>query len=89
MNYIYNPRVKTIKRVMKNPEEIQLTYIEGRLLEAILNGQVNTWGEISNYVYGFYSKSSLDALRNIKKKILKKVNLNIRTVCAVRSYVKR
>lgn len=82
MKYIYNPTVKELKR--KYSDEVYLSYLESKLVEALLNNDLCTYEEISNYVYGFYDKTCRNLIRQIKKRLLKKVKLKIKNVVGVR-----
>lgn len=87
MEYIYNPKIRTIEKYEKKhkeAEKICLTYHESKFLEALIDNEMYTYGDISEYIYGFYDKACRNPIRMIKTRLLKKVKLKIKTVVGVR-----
>lgn len=86
MEYIYNPKIRTIEKYekIKEAQKICLTYQESKFLEALLDNEIYTFSDISKYVYGFYDKSCRSLISTIKTRLLKKVKLKIRPIVGVR-----
>lgn len=82
MNYIYNVKNRTIREYREGAKEIDLTSVESRFIEVLANGEVNSWFEIADYIYGYHNKHTADSLRSLKSRILQKVDLKIKNTFA-------
>ena len=80
MIVIFNVRNRTLRETKENSEEIDLTYRESRLLEVLCNNCMNTWGDISKYIYKIDNKFTRQSLKTIKSRLMKKTKLHIETM---------
>ena len=84
MEWIYDSNKKIIRECKDDSKEIDLTVLEGRLIEVLCNNLTNSWKEIFEYVYSYENKNdykyNANDIKAIKCRLLKKVKLNIKNV---------
>lgn len=79
MKLIYNANYKTLRK--ENGEQIELSKLESKLIEALSYGGVFTWKDLYQYIYKdddrFYPK---DNANHIKNRLINKIYIDIRNI---------
>ena len=82
MRLLYHSRNKMIKNRDSFGDYVDLTPTESRLIEILSDEEAHTYEEISNYVfkYSHYDSYNYHTLAVHKYRILKKLEINIKTI---------
>ena len=90
MKYLYESRYGIIKEMNDDCEvkEVTLSPLECKLVEVLCNGVVNSWDDVTEYMYGYKINISKRVnnfknhymTRSIKSRMLQKIKLNIMNV---------
>lgn len=76
MRWLYNTRKRTLRQLKHNSNEITLSARESELLLILANNVINTYFEI-------YSHIERSEIRYLKRELVDKTGLKIRTVTSV------
>ena len=82
MRLLYHSRNKTIKNRDSFGDYVSLTPTESRLIEVLSDEKAHTYEEMSKYVfkYSHYDSHDYHSLAVHKYRILKKIEINIKTI---------
>jgi hypothetical protein len=80
LSLLYTTKERSLTKYRIESEPIYLTKREGKLLEVLANGQLNTFEEIANYIYGYYDKYTYRTILSIKSLLHKKTKLDISVI---------
>ena len=80
---IYNVKGRRVDEYDEKMVLIRMTRLsefEGKLLEVLSNGKYNSYKDISNYLYGYFDRCSLECIYVFKKRIKRKTKMNISVI---------
>lgn len=80
MIYVYDIKEKRLTEVGGYSRTFKLSKLESKLLEVLSNGYTNTWWEITNYIYKCVNKQKIENTIQLKRRLLNKINLKIKTI---------
>lgn len=78
--FIYSVKERSLTGFKENDEPIFLTKREAKLFEVLANGKLNTFEEITKYIYGYHDLYSYRTVLSIKSLLCKKTKLDITVI---------